>query len=83
MTKLNYCPAAPPLTDDEPHTLRFPGGVRDVVGRPDPRRMSREELADSMELTLDRMQNKLERIRAELDGAYHLTAADDDTRPAA
>ena len=83
MNKLTYCPAEMLTADDEPRILRFPGGVRDVVGRPDPNLMTREELAASMEGTLDRMQEKLDLIRRELDGSYHLCVPDDDGRPAA
>lgn len=69
-TKLKYRPAAP--TNDEPRVLRFPGAVRDVVGRPDPGAMSAADLASSMESTLDRMQSRLDMLRRELGGAYHL-----------
>lgn len=57
----------------EPETLRFPGGVREVLTRPDPRAMSRHELAESIDKTLDRMQSALDALTGEIDSSYKLS----------
>lgn len=56
----------------EPETLRFPGGVREVLTRPDPREMSRHELAQSIDKTLDRMQSALDALSGEIESSYKL-----------
>lgn len=73
---------------DDPRTIKFPGAVRDVVGRPAPGVMSVADLAAAMERTLDRMQDSLQRLKREVDAPMRLpfgAAGDEgpDPRPAA
>ena len=50
-----------------PRTLKFPGGVREVItGRRDGGVMSTSDLAASMERTLERMQERLDALRHEV-----------------
>ncbi|MBL0922356.1 MAG: hypothetical protein IBJ10_09545 [Phycisphaerales bacterium] len=64
----------------------FPGSIRDLLSRADPRAISPMDLAASMGQTLDRMQLKLSELRRELDGDYRIGSADavdNGHRPAA
>ncbi|MGP1310015.1 MAG: hypothetical protein ACTS27_07460 [Phycisphaerales bacterium] len=63
--------------EDESRTLRFPGAVRDVLSRPDPRVMPQDELVRSIDRTLDRMQDALNALAEDLDDSLRL----DDYRP--
>ncbi|MGD9693128.1 MAG: hypothetical protein AB7G17_10095 [Phycisphaerales bacterium] len=63
----------------------FPGSIRDILSRPDPRKMSPDELASSMEETLQRMEASLDLLRQE-SGAYPMSEygrGDDDGPPRA
>lgn len=84
MTKLKY--TAQSDDTDTRDSFPFPGSIRDLLSRTDPRAISPMELAESMGHTLDRMQLKLSELRRELDGEYRISArpmADDGHRPAA
>lgn len=78
MTQLKYIEGArtpnsrSPSGDDADRTLRFPGSVRDVLGRPDPRVMPQDELVRSIDRTLDRMQDALEALTEDLDESLRL-----------
>lgn len=77
MTRLKYIAATPsrseePTTDAGMRTLRFPGSVRDVLGRPDPHAMSSDDLVRSIDSTLDRMQDALNALAADLQDSYRL-----------
>lgn len=71
--------------DHEPRALRFPGGVREVLTRPDPRAMNNHELAQSIDKTLDRMQSALDALAGDIDSSYKLSEfrGDDDPNSAA
>lgn len=60
--------------------LAFPGAVRDVLTRPDPRLMSQDQLADSMEATLQRMEASLDLLRRE-SGAIPMPGFSDNDDP--
>ncbi len=53
-------------------SFAFPGSIRDVLSRPDPRKMSADELACSMEETLQRMEASLDLLRRE-SGAFPMS----------
>ncbi len=61
--------------------LAFPGSVRDVLTRPDPKRMNAEELATSMEATLQRMEASLDLLRQESDSLLMPGLGRDDGGP--
>lgn len=63
-------------------TLKFPGSVRDILSRTDTRRIPPDRIADAVGRTLDRMQEKVDALRREVDAAYRFPTGDDD-RPAA
>ncbi len=84
MTKLKY--TAPTNDTDPRDSFPFPGSIRDLLSRADPRAVSPMELAESMGQTLDRMQLKLGELRRELDGEYRISgggASDSGRLPAA
>lgn len=62
------------------HVLSFPGGVRDVLSRPDPTHMTPDELATSMEATLQRMEASLDLLRRD-SGAFHMPGFGRDDDP--
>lgn len=51
--------------DEETGALKFPGAVRDVVGRPDPRRVAPADAARMAQRSLDDMQALLDSLRHE------------------
>ncbi len=82
MTRLKYIEAVPsrsgePDTDAGMRTLRFPGSVRDVLSRPDPNLMSEQDLVQSIDQTLDRMQDALNALAEDLHDSYRMS----DFRP--
>lgn len=68
-------------TQSEPRALRFPGGVREVLTRPDPRVMNHHELAQSIDKTLDRMQSALDALAGDVDASYKLSEFRGDNDP--
>lgn len=77
MTHLKYIDASisrteTPASGAVSPSLRFPGSVRDVLSRPDPRVMSADDLVKSIDQTLDRMQDALGALSEELAGSYKL-----------
>jgi hypothetical protein len=78
MTRLKYIEATPsrsgePDTDAGMRTFRFPGSVRDVLSRPDPNLMSHQDLVQSIDQTLDRMQDALNALADDLHDSYRMS----------
>lgn len=51
--------------DEGTGAFKFPGAVRDVVGGPDPRRLSAADVARLAQRSLDDMQAQLDALRRE------------------
>lgn len=81
MTRLKYIDSKASRSEDpdgtDANALRFPGSVRDVLSRPDPRVMSHDDLVSSIEATLDRMQDALGALARESEGSMRF----EDFRP--
>jgi hypothetical protein len=77
MTHLKYINASTSRSDRSAPdsgtpSLRFPGSVRDVLSRPDPRVMSSDDLVRSIDQTLDRMQDALSALSEDIAGSFKL-----------
>jgi hypothetical protein len=77
MTHLKYINASTSRSDNTAPesgapSLRFPGSVRDVLSRPDPRVMSSDDLVRSIDQTLDRMQDALSALSGDVAGSFKL-----------
>ncbi len=77
MTHLRYIDASASrrdraAPDSASPSLRFPGSVRDVLSRPDPRVMSSDDLVRSIDQTLDRMQDALSALSEDIAGSFKL-----------
>ncbi len=77
MTHLKYIDASisrnqTPAAGGSSPSLRFPGSVRDVLSRPDPRVMSSDDLVRSIDQTLDRMQDALSALSEDIAGSYKM-----------
>lgn len=75
MTRLKYIAALPSRTEDPDaglRTFRFPGSVRDVLSGPDAPAMGHDDLVQSIDQTLDRMQEALAALAEDLGDSYKL-----------
>lgn len=87
--RLTLRPAPEAATDTEPRTLKFPGGVRDVItGRRPSDVTSAADLAANVERTLERMQERLDALHHEVNRPFRLPISPDGSwdpsgRPAA
>lgn len=51
--------------DERTGAFKFPGAVRDVVGKPDPRMLSATDVARMAQRSLDEMQAQLDSLKRE------------------
>lgn len=76
--RLTLRPAPEAAADSEPRTLKFPGGVREVItGNRDADVTGAADLAATVERTLERMQERLDALHHEVSRPFRLPISPD------